>query len=58
MQQLRSFLLSYIEIKPGCAPSIRKILKEGEKYCFNHCAPTDGDSFISDLFGKNIKVSY
>lgn len=56
MQQLRSFLLSYIEIKPGCAPSIRKILKEGEKYCFNHCAPTDGDSFISDLFGKNIFV--
>lgn len=56
MQQLKSFLLSYIEIKLGCAPSIRKILKEGEKYCFNQYATNDGDLFINDLFGKNIFV--
>lgn len=56
MQQLKSFLLSYIEIKLGCAPSIRKILKEGEKYCFNQYTNNDGDSFINDLFGKNIFV--
>lgn len=56
MQQLKSFLLSYIEIKLGCAPSIRKILKEGEKYCFNQYTTNDGDSFINDLFGNNIFV--
>lgn len=55
MQQIKSFLLSYIEIKSECAPYIRKILKEGERYYFNQYT-TDNDSFVSDLFGRNIFI--
>ena len=56
MQHFKSFLLSYIEIKPGCSSSIRKILKEGVRYRFNQYSNEDCDSFVSDLFGKNIFV--